>query len=98
MKVTVEDVPEARRYEARVAGTGQLAGFAEYRRSQDRIAFVHTEVFPAYEGHGVGSALAGTSLEEARTERLRVLPACPFYRGYLERHPEYADLAEEAPA
>ncbi|WP_037568589.1 GNAT family N-acetyltransferase [Phaeacidiphilus oryzae] len=98
MKVTVEDVAQAGRYEAHVAGTGQLAGFARYERGEGQITFVHTEVFPAFEGHGVGSALARTSLEEARMEGLQVLPLCSFYRGYLERHPEYAELAEGDPA
>ncbi|MCK2140886.1 N-acetyltransferase, partial [Streptomyces sp. WAC00276] len=50
--VDVRDDTEANRYEARVGG--QLAGTAQYIRTPGLIAFVHTEVDPAYEGQGVG--------------------------------------------
>ena len=88
--VEVTDNPGADRYEARVDGA--LAGFAQYVRSGDLIAFVHTEVQPQYEGRGVGAALARTSLDAARAEGTPVLAACPFYAGWIERHPGYQDL------
>ncbi|MFJ8114197.1 GNAT family N-acetyltransferase [Streptomyces sp. NPDC096132] len=92
MTVTVVDVPEARRYEARVEGKTGVAGFSEYIRTAELIAFVHTEVAPAHEGRGIGSALVRTSLDEARTAGLRVLATCPFYASWIDRHPDYADL------
>lgn len=53
---------------------------------------MHTEVEPRYEGRGVGSALARTALDEARAAGLRVLATCPFFAGWIERHPDYQDL------
>ena len=49
------------RYEARVGSN--VAGFAEYQLTKDLIVFTHTEVKPAYEGQGVGSASARAALE-----------------------------------
>ena len=49
----------------------------------------------AYEGQGVGSELAAGALDDARARGLRVLPYCPFIRGYIERHQEYLDLVPE---
>ena len=92
MTVEVVDMPEARRYEARVDGRPEVAGFSEYIRTAELIVFVHTEVAPAHEGRGIGSALARASLDEARAAGLRVLATCPFYAGWIDRHPEYADL------
>ncbi|MFD7510450.1 GNAT family N-acetyltransferase [Streptomyces sp. NPDC059853] len=92
MAVDVRDVPEAKRYEARVDGESKVAGVAEYHRTKELIAFVHTEVLPEYEGRGVGSALARASLDEARAANLRVLATCPFYAGWIARHPAYQDL------
>lgn len=92
----VVDVPDARRYEARVGGA--VAGFAEYRRSSGRITFIHTVVAPEFEGRGVGSRLARVALDAARAEGLRVTPRCPFFRAYIDRHPEYADLVGSATA
>ncbi|MFI1359858.1 GNAT family N-acetyltransferase [Streptomyces sp. NPDC020898] len=94
--IKVIDVPEARRYEARLDGASAVAGFAEYIRTAELIAFVHTEVAPEHEGKGVGSELARTSLDEARAAGLRVLATCPFYAGWIHRHPEYADLLYQA--
>lgn len=92
MAVEVGDAPGAKRYEARVDGKSEVAGIAEYIRTSELVAFVHTEVSPEYEGRGVGAALARTALDEARAANLRVLATCPFIAGWIARHPEYQDL------
>ncbi|MFW6694564.1 GNAT family N-acetyltransferase [Streptomyces sp. MAR4 CNX-425] len=92
MAVEVSDVPEAKRYEARVDGESGVAGFADYLRTPELVAFLHTEVAPEYEGRGVGSALARTALDDARAGGLRVLATCPFFAGWIARHPDYQDL------
>lgn len=96
MSVEVVDAEGERRYEARVEGAAEVAGFAQYIRTPELIAFVHTEVRPEHEGRGIGSALVRTSLDEARTAGLRVLATCPFYASWIARHPEYADLLYQA--
>src|SRR5690606_30405131 len=53
--VTVTD--EGDRFEART-DDGTVAGFAAYERTPGTVIFTHTEVDPAFEGRGVGSALA----------------------------------------
>ncbi|MFE9914653.1 GNAT family N-acetyltransferase [Micromonospora sp. NPDC005553] len=94
--VEVTDAPEANRYEARVDGESRVAGVAQYIRTAELVAFVHTEVSPEYEGKGVGSALARTALDEARAAHLRVLATCPFIAGWIDRHPEYQDLVYQS--
>ncbi|QMU70709.1 GNAT family N-acetyltransferase [Streptacidiphilus sp. P02-A3a] len=93
--VEVTDNPRADRYEARVGGV--LAGIAQYVRSGGLIAFVHTEVEPEFEGRGVAGALARTSLDAARAEGSKVLASCPFYAGWIDRHPDYQDLLATEP-
>ncbi|HLI74840.1 MAG TPA: GNAT family N-acetyltransferase [Acidimicrobiales bacterium] len=88
--VRVADNVEANRYE--VFLDGSLAGFANYRRTPKVVIFLHTEIDPAFEGHGLGSALARAALEGARAAGERVIARCPFIAAYIERHPEYADL------
>jgi predicted GNAT family acetyltransferase len=92
MAVEVKDVPEAKRYEARQEGESEVVGIAEYIRTAELVAFVHTEVPQKFEGKGVGAALARASLDEARAANLRVLAICPFFAGWIARHPEYQDL------
>ncbi len=88
--------PAEHRYEAHL--DGELAGFAEYQLTDALVVFTHTEVDSAYEGHGVGSALARAALDDVRASgSRRVLPLCPFIKGWIGKHPEYADLVYGAP-
>lgn len=86
----VSDAPDASRYEARVGD--DLAGFANYTRSGRMMVVTHTEVEPAYEGRGVGGTLVRAALDDVRAKGLQVVPVCPFFAGWIDRHPEYQDL------
>lgn len=89
--VEVRHNPEETRYEAWLEG--QLAGFAVYEKRDATVVFVHTEVDDAFGGRGVGGALAKGALDDVRTQDgADVVPQCPFIRGYIDKHPEYADL------
>jgi predicted GNAT family acetyltransferase len=91
--VQVTDNPDESRFEARV--DGELAGFAAYEAADDLIIFTHTEVDDAFEGRGVGSALARGALDAVRADgRRKVLPRCPFVRSWIEKHPDYQDLVD----
>jgi len=70
---------------------GQLA-IAAYRLRPGRITFTHTEVPDALEGRGIGSKLVRAALDDARAQGLKVVPACPFVKHYMEKHPEVQDL------
>jgi len=57
------------------------------------IEFLHTEIDPALQEHGLGSALASGALDDVRANSSdRVSAICPFISGFLRKHPEYADL------
>ncbi len=88
--VEVNDNPDEQRYEAVL--DGELAGFAAYRAQPGLIAFVHTEVEAAFEGHGVGSTLIRQALEDVRRRGFEVLPLCPFVNSFIAEHREFVDL------
>ncbi|MFC0041293.1 GNAT family N-acetyltransferase [Actinomadura rayongensis] len=90
MNRTITDNAAAGRYE--IHQDGVLAGFAEYRTRPDAVVFTHTEVDPAFEGQGVGGALARGALDDVRSRGLGVVPLCPFIRAWIEKHPDYQDL------
>ena len=71
---------------------GALAGVSEYELTSDTIVFLHTNVDDQYEGQGVGSEIARSALDDARSRGLYVRPLCPFIRDWLKRHREYDDL------
>jgi predicted GNAT family acetyltransferase len=92
----VIDVAAEQRYEATIDGT--LAGSIEYVVKYGRLALIHTEVLPAFEGKGVGSSLVRFGIAEARRRGLRVIPTCPFVRSYVESHPETHDVVIGMPS
>jgi predicted GNAT family acetyltransferase len=89
-EVVVRDNPEEHRYEAYVGS--DLAGFADYHEQPGLVTVLHTEVEPAFEGQGVGSAFVRGMLGDIRSRGSRVLAVCPFVGAYLKRHPEWGDL------
>lgn len=91
MQLTVTDVPDRERFEARDE-TGAPAGVVTYQLTGNIIAYTHTEVDPAFEGRGVGSTLARAVLDDARARGRTVVPICPFLSRWLEKHPEYHDI------
>lgn len=90
VSVSVSRNADASRYEARVDGA--VAGTCEYILDGSTVTFTHTVVDPAFEGQGVGSALARRALDDARADGLRVVAQCSFIAAYIQRHSEYADL------
>ncbi len=89
--VGVSNNAELKRYEVKVGD--DLAGFAEYMLSNGLITFTHTEIDPAFEGKGLGSQLVRFALDDVRaTGERKVLPLCPFVKGWMAKHPEYRDL------
>jgi predicted GNAT family acetyltransferase len=94
--VTVTNNAAKRRYEA-VVGPADIAGFVDYQETSELVVLTHTEVDPAFEGRGVGGALARAALDDIRERRLKALVVCPFILGWLGRHPDYRDLLFNAP-
>jgi predicted GNAT family acetyltransferase len=87
------DNAEVSRFEAHLDGV--LAAIIEYRRRPGVWVLVHTEVLPAAEGHGIGSAIVRFALDTIRSAQERLVPQCPFVAEYIERHPEDADLVAD---
>ena len=90
METTVRDVPEESRYEIRDGD--RVLGLAAYQRRGDTVVFTHTEVDPDVGEDGLGSRLVRAALDDVRSKGGSVVPQCPFVRGWIDRHPDYADL------
>ena len=95
MSLAVGDAPERHRFEAELDGT--LAGILDYAVKHERIALIHTEVLPSFEGRGIAAALTRFALDEARRRELKVIVICPYVRRYLETHPADMDIVVGAP-
>ena len=90
----VLDNSERHRFEIDL-GDGQFA-FAEYTLPAGKIMFTHTEVPESHEGRGIGTVLIEAGLAAARERGLKVIPICPFFAAYMQKHAEVQDLLDPA--
>jgi len=87
----VVDVPEHRRFEARLGS--KLVGISQYEIRDRVIALLHTEIDADQEGKGYGSQLARAVLADVRARDMSVIVRCPFLAAYVRRHQaEYPDI------
>jgi NAD+ kinase len=91
----VVDSFERQRYELLLGG--EVAGVLHYRRHGEQIELMHTEIEQSFSGRGLASRLATAALDDARSRATPVRATCPFVSGFLDRHPEYADLLATTP-
>ena len=63
-----------------------------YNLSGQNLMITETLVPVALEGQGIASRLAKHVIADARTRNLLILPVCPFFSAYLQKHPEHADV------
>jgi predicted GNAT family acetyltransferase len=88
----VVDVPEQRRFEARLGS--RTIGFTQYASRDDMIMLLHTEIDPSVEGQGFGSRLAAGILADVTSRPLSVVVRCPFIAAYVERHADQYPTVE----
>ena len=74
-----------------LAVDGHIAA-AYYERSGDVITFEHTEVPAELGGRGIGSKLVKGALDQVRADGLKVIAQCPFVKGWIGKHSDYADM------
>jgi predicted GNAT family acetyltransferase len=86
----ITDVPDSRRYEARI--NGELAGWVDYGRVRNRLVAVHTEVKPEFGGKGIGKALVRRVIADARAGGFTITPRCPLFATHFERNPADQDV------
>ena len=78
------------RYELDVDGA---IAFAEYRLAPGKVIITHNETPRALRSRGIASKLVQGALEQIRADGLKVVAGCGFVVDYLEKHPEFADVA-----
>jgi predicted GNAT family acetyltransferase len=70
---------------------GSIA-FIKYKLLRNELFLIHTEVPPALEGKGVGTALVQKTLQFAKDNNYKIVPICNFVQSYIEEHKEWKDI------
>jgi predicted GNAT family acetyltransferase len=64
-----------------------------YSRAGERLIIIdHTEVPAALRGRKIGERLVRRAVEDARRDKVAIIPLCPFAKAQIERHSEWQDV------
>ena len=85
----IRDNEEAKRYELDVDGETAVV---IYNPVAGGRLITETIVPVPLEGRGIASRMAKHVLSDLKERGLVILPTCPFFAGYLKKHPEYAEV------
>lgn len=79
------------RYEFHIDGAIPVI---EYRKKDNKIFLVHTEVPESLSGRGIAPKLVEAVLKDIESKHLTLVPLCPYVASYLKRHPEWNRLVD----
>lgn len=83
----IRDNAEVHRYELPI---GDQVAIVTYNLSGQNLMITETLVPEVLEGQGIASRLARHVVADAGERGLLILPVCPFFSAYLQKHPEHA--------
>lgn len=89
MSKFITDNHERHRYEMDIDGH---IVFADYRREGRVLYIPHVEAPPALQGTGAAGRFMEALMDNARVEKLKIVPICGYAAHWIQRHPEYHDL------
>lgn len=88
--VTREEAPD--RFEIRVDGA--VAGFTQFLEVESQRIFFHTEIGEEFGGQGLAGKLVKQALEQTRADGKRIVPVCPYVKGYLQKNSGSEDITD----
>ncbi|MAQ85843.1 MAG: GNAT family N-acetyltransferase [Maritimibacter sp.] len=87
-QITYTETDSKARYAATLAGVEGEGELTISKVSPTLVIADHTAVPDSMRGMGVAKALALQLIADARARGQRIVPLCPFVRGYAMRHRE----------
>lgn len=85
----IRDERDAKRYALTIDGHTAVV---TYNLVEGGLMVTETLVPIPLEGQGIASRLARHVLADVKERGLVILPVCPFFAGYLKKHPEWAGI------
>jgi len=89
MSSSIQHNHSEHRFEILVEGQNCLL---EYTLHDGVMTITHTEVPAAVGGRGIAGRLVQAALDTASEQGWKVVPACSYAAGWMQRHPEYERL------
>ncbi|MFT4127973.1 MAG: GNAT family N-acetyltransferase [Gordonia sp. (in: high G+C Gram-positive bacteria)] len=95
-QLRIDHSPALERYEAILAddADGEVAvGYLDYVSEPYQVVITHTVIRDAYAGRGYAARLVQSVLDDIRSAGKQVVPVCSYVQHFIERNPDYADMA-----
>lgn len=92
LKITYAETELTGRYSARMDGISGTAALIVKKVSPTLVIADHTEVPESMGGRGVARNLVERLISDARANGQRIVPFCPYFRAYAQKHSE--DLSD----
>jgi predicted GNAT family acetyltransferase len=86
--ITREDTGSKASYLAKVDGFAGEGILTISVASGALVIADHTSVSDDLRGQGIAKALTERLVTDARAQGQKILPLCPYVKGYMDRHPE----------
>ncbi|AFR47541.1 GNAT family N-acetyltransferase [Gordonia sp. KTR9] len=97
----IDHSPARERYEAILVadstGEDEVVGYLDYVSEPYQVVVTHTVIREQFSGHGYAGHLVRFVLEDIRSSGKQVVPVCSYVQRFIERHPEFADMAVPVP-
>ncbi|WP_435083914.1 GNAT family N-acetyltransferase [Gordonia hongkongensis] len=97
----IEHSPAQEQYEAILVadsqGDDEIVGYLDYVSEPYQVVITHTVIREQFSGHGYAGQLVQAVLEDIRRGGKQVVPVCSYVQRFIERHPEFADMAVPVP-
>lgn len=90
LQVVITGDPALGRYEGRIAG--ETVGEVDFALRGSVMTITHTGTRDAWRGQGIAGRMTEQVLADVRERGLTIIPQCPYTAGYVDQHPEHADL------
>ena len=78
-------------------GDDEIVGYLDYVSEPYQVVITHTVIREQFSGHGYAGQLVQAVLEDIRRGGKQVVPVCSYVQRFIERHPEFADMAVPVP-
>ncbi len=92
-QINVVFEPELNRSAAYI--DGNHVGECEFSVEGSTWSITHTGVDPAYGGRGIAKLLVLKVIEEARRQKVKIIPICSYAKRMMEGKEEYSDVLEK---
>lgn len=90
LQVVATGDPAFGRYEGRISG--ETVGEIDFSLRDSVMTITHTGTRDAWRGRGIAARMTEHVFADVRERELRIIPQCPYTAGYVDQHPEHADL------